>query len=87
MIIFIILRILDTVTTLLNVQKYGGWGVELNPWMEKIGNKGLFIPYQIFITVFGIIIIERSRFKKQIYIALCLVSLIAVLVNSYCLTL
>lgn len=83
MIIFIITRILDIVTTLLNVNNFG-WDVELNPWVRILGNKGLFVPYQIGLTLFTIFITNKSRFKKQIYITLSIISLLAVCINTYC---
>jgi hypothetical protein len=85
MIIFIILRILDIITTLLNIKLYGGWEVELNPTMKWIGSKGLFIPYQILMIILSILIIERLRFKKVIYISLSIISLFAVFINLFCL--
>jgi uncharacterized membrane protein len=85
MIIFIILRILDIITTLLNIKLYGGWEVELNPTMKWIGSRGLFIPYQIIVVILAVLIIERLRFKKVIYISLSIISLFAVLINLFCL--
>ena len=83
MIIFIITRILDVFTTLLNVNNFG-WDVEINPWLRNLGEKGLFIPYQIGLTLFAILITNRSKFKKQIYLTLSIISLIAVCINTYC---
>lgn len=83
MIIFIITRILDVFTTYLNVNNFG-WDVESNPSLRYLGNNGLFIPYQILITILGIIVVEHCKFKKQIYIALSIISLIAVCINIYC---
>lgn len=83
MIIFITLRILDVITTFLNVNNFG-WDIESNPWMKFIGEKGLFIPYQIGITVIALYFIEKSKYKKQMYSVLSLISIIAVLINSYC---
>lgn len=85
MIIFIILRILDIITTLLNIKLYGSWEVELNPTMKWIGSRGLFIPYQIIVVILAVLIIERLRFKKVIYISLSIISLFAVLINLFCL--
>ena len=87
MIIFIILRILDVITTLLNIRKYGGWEVELNPTMKWIGERGLFIPYQIVMIVFVSLIVSRFKYRKIVYGFLSALSILAVSINLYCLTL
>jgi hypothetical protein len=87
MIIFIILRILDVITTILNIRKYGGWEVELNPTMRWIGSKGLFIPYQIVVVILSVLVINRFKYKEVVYFGLSIISLIAVVINVYCLTL
>jgi len=87
MIIFIILRILDVITTILNIYKYGGWEVELNPTMRWIGSKGLFIPYQILVVILSVLVINRFKYKEVVYFGLSIISLIAVVINIYCLTL
>lgn len=87
MIIFIITRLLDIITTLLNINKYGGWEVELNPTMKWIGSKGLFIPYQIMIVFFAVLIINRFKYRNIVYGCLSFISLMAIAINIYCLTL
>lgn len=87
MVTFIVLRLLDTFTTILNVSKYGGWEVELNPYMRWIGSAGLFIPYQLLITCLAVLILNRFKYKKVVYTVMSVISLIVVLVNIYCLTL
>ena len=87
MIIFIILRILDVITTILNIRKYGGWEVELNPTMRWIGSKGLFIPYQILVVILSVLVINRFKYKEVVYFGLSIISFIAVVINIYCLTL
>mgnify|MGYP007068313147 CR=1 FL=1 len=86
MIIFIILRILDVITTILNIYKYGGWEVELNPIIRWIGSKGLFIPYQILVVILSVLVINRFKYKEVAYFGLSIISLIAVVINIYCLT-
>lgn len=87
MIIFILFRILDVITTLLNIQKYGGWEVELNPTMKWVGERGLFIPYQIVMIIFISLIVSRFKYKKYVYAFLSGLSILAVSINLYCLTL
>lgn len=85
MIIFIISRILDIITTLFNIEKYGGWEVELNPYTRWLGNQGIFFPYQILITILAVLIINKFRYQKAIYGGLALISFTAVIINIYCL--
>jgi len=87
MILLIITRILDVITTILNINKYGGWGVELNPTMRWIGEKGLFIPYQILALILVILTTERLKHKKTIYRVFSILSLVTIIINVYCLTL
>lgn len=85
MIFFILTRILDVITTLLNIQRYGGWEVELNPIVKYIGSNGLFIPYQLVVVVLSIFIIEKMRYKSIIYRVFSFMSLIAIFINLFCL--
>lgn len=87
MTIFITLRIIDVITTLLNIQKYGGWEVELNPTMKWIGERGLFIHYQIIMIVLVSLIVSRFNFKNIVFGFLSALSILAVSINIYCLTL
>jgi len=83
MIIFIILRILDCITTLLNINNWG-WDIESNPVIRKVGEMGLFIPYQILITLGLVLLVKNFKYQKIVYAGLSILSLIAVLINSYC---
>lgn len=85
MILLIFTRILDVITTLLNVQKYGGWDVELNPTMRYFGTRGLFIPYQIIALTIVILIVERTKHKDFYYCFLSILSITVVAINIYCL--
>jgi len=88
MIIFIITRLLDVITTLLNIQKYGGWEVELNPTMRWIGTRGLFIPYQIVMLLGTTLIVSQFvKHKNLVFGIFSFISMIAVAINIYCLTL
>lgn len=89
MIFFVILRLLDTLTTILNINKYGGWEVELNPLMRFIGGYGTLpvVVYQLLMTLFAILVISRFKYKRFVFGVLSGVSLVAVVINIYCLTL
>ncbi len=85
-ILFIITRILDMISTLLNI-KGNDWSVELNPIVRYIGTRGLFIPYQLALIVITISLVSKIRFKRAFYISFSVISLIAVAINLYSLTL
>lgn len=53
--LFIAFRITDIATTLLNTAKYGA-DVEGNKLQEALLNGGLFIPYQVFVTLLIVLI-------------------------------
>lgn len=81
--LFILTRILDVITTLLNVNNYG-WDIESNPLIRTIGRTGMFIPWQIAITVFIILLISTFRFKKVVYRVLSILGFITIGINLYC---
>jgi hypothetical protein len=82
--LFILTRILDVLTTLLNTNKYGA-SVEGNPLMEQIMIRGLFIPYQIFMTGMFILLAEAvPKYKKISYFSMSLLSLFFILSNLFC---
>jgi putative exporter of polyketide antibiotics len=84
MIILIIARILDIVTTLINTNKWG-YSVEGNFIMRQIIEKGLFIPYQMFMIGFIILIAEIiPKYKRIIYISVSVLSLITSVNNLFC---
>lgn len=83
MTIFIITRLLDMVTTLLNVNNYG-WDIEGNPLVRSIGEKGLFIPYELAILIITIIAINRFKYKDIVYLVFSGISMVAVIINLYC---
>lgn len=87
--IFVVLRLLDILTTILNINKYGGWEVELNPLMRFIGGYGTLpvVAYQLLMTLFAVLVIGRFKYRKFVFGALSSVSLVAVVINTYCLTL
>ena len=87
MIIFIVTRLLDIITTLLNINKYGGWEVELNPLVRNIGSNGIysFVAYQFTIIILAIVLVERFRIKNLVYISFSIISMIAVAINIWCL--
>ena len=89
MIIFIITRILDVVTTLLNIQKYGTWDVEMNPLMKHIGEQGIypFMAYQLLVVILAVVVIDRFKYKNFVFGVFSIISMIAVAINIYCLTL
>lgn len=84
MIVLILARLLDAISTLLNVNQWG-WDVEGNPLMRTIGERGLFIPYQLFITGIIIVIAELiPRYRRIVYLSVSSLSLLAILTNLYC---
>lgn len=84
MIILIITRILDLITTLLNTNKWG-WDVECNPLMYEVGKRGLIIPYQILILVVIISIAELiPKYRKTIYVSMSTISLVVATSNLLC---
>ena len=89
MIIFIITRILDVVTTLLNIQKYGTWDVEMNPLVKSIGEQGIysFMAYQFTVIILAMVIVDRFKYKKFVFGTFSIISMLAVAINIYCLTL
>lgn len=83
MMAFILLRILDVVTTLLNINKWG-IGVEGNPLMRGVMGEGLFIPYQVLMTGTIIIVAESLlKYRRIIYVGLSVLSLF-IAVNNLC---
>ena len=87
MIFFIITRLLDIITTLLNIQKYGNWEVEMNPFVRQIGNNGIysFLAYQFGVMIFAILLVDRFRFKDLVFIPLSIITMFSVFINIYCL--
>lgn len=87
--LFLTLRILDIITTLLNVQKYGNWDVELNPIMRYFGSQGIYavIGYQMLVTLFAVLVISRFRFGKLVFGGFIAISTLAIIINVWCLTL
>jgi len=84
MILLILARLADIYTTLLNVNKWG-WDVEGNPLMMKIGQRGLFFPYQLFVLGFCIVIAEQiPKYKRIIYVSVSAISLLASASNLFC---
>ena len=84
MLILIILRTLDVITNLLNINKWG-LGVEGNPVMRMVMENGLFIPYQAFLTGLIIVIAELlSKYRRIIYLSISSISLLAVVNNLAC---
>ena len=82
--LFIIARMLDILSTLININKWGS-SVEGNPLMRQVFEKGLFLPYQIFITTFIILLVEPwIKYKKIIYISLSILSLLVFVSNLLC---
>lgn len=84
MILLILTRLLDIISTLLNVNKWG-WDVEGNPAVRKIGEQGYFLYYQAFVTIFIILIAELCpKYKRIIYVSVSVLSLLASISNLYC---
>jgi hypothetical protein len=84
MIILIITRILDIFTTYLNINKWG-IDVEGNPLIRSAMEKGLFIPAQLFAVGIIILIAEYlPKYKTIIYGSISSISLLAILINTYC---
>lgn len=84
MLILIITRFLDIFTTYLNINKWG-IDVEGNPLVRKIMEQGYFLSYQM--VVLGIIIVVAElipKYKRIIYISTSTLSLLAVIINTYC---
>jgi hypothetical protein len=81
MYLLILSRILDVFTTYLNVNKWG-WDVEGNIFMRNLGESGWFIPYQIIVVLFLIILLERlPKWKGIIYKVLTIMSLLVAISN------
>ena len=84
MIILIITRLLDIITTLLNVNKWG-LDVEGNPIIRTLMYEGLFIPYQLLITGIIILIAELlPKYKNIIYISISAITIITIVNNLLC---
>ncbi len=87
MIFFIITRLLDIITTLLNIQKYGNWEVEMNPFVRQIGNNGIypFLAYQFGVMIFAMVLVDKFKYKDLVFNSLSFVTMISVVINIYCL--
>jgi len=84
MIIFIIARMLDILSTLVNIKKWG-YSVEGNPLVRQIFEKGLFIPYQMFVAGFIILLAELlPKYRRIIYVGISALSLIVCISNLFC---
>ena len=84
MIILIIARLLDIITTLLNVNKWG-WGVEGNPIVRWTAEQGYFFYYQSMLVLIVIFIAEAiPKYRQIIYISVSCLSLIAMINNLFC---
>ena len=82
MIIFIITRILDVITTYMNIFKWGN--TEGNPFMRILIDKHLLIPYQFMITLAIIWLLEIfPKYKNIIYISLSILGILTIIVNIY----
>lgn len=88
-ILFIITRLLDMVTTLLNIYKYGGWEVEMNPLVRSIGEKGIyyFMAYQLLVIILALVIVDKFKYENFVFGTFSIISTIAVVINIWCLTL
>lgn len=84
---FIITRLLDMITTLLNIKKYGNWEVEMNPFVRQIGNNGIytFLAYQFGVMIFAILLVDRFKYKDLVFIPLSIITMVSVVINIYCL--
>jgi len=84
MLIFILSRVLDIVSTLINTHKWG-IGVEGNPFVLEIMEKGLFIPYQFLMISVVIVIAEVfPRYKQIIYTVMATLNLLVFFNNLGC---
>lgn len=84
MIILIITRLLDILTTYINIQKWGT-SVEGNPIVREVIERGFFIPYQMFFVGIVILITEHlPKYKRIIYISISCISLIVFINNLFC---
>ena len=84
MIFFILSRMLDVATTLLEINKWG-YGIEGNPWVRVVMEKGLFIPYQILMTCVVILVAENlPKCRKVIYGGLTVLGLFVTVTNLGC---
>lgn len=85
MILFIFSRILDVISTYLNTKKYG-WGVEGNILMQKVGEKGFFLPYQILMVILVILLLRHvpEKIRNSVYCILSVFSILVAISNFYC---
>jgi len=84
MLLLLIARILDILTTYLNINK---WGVEVegNPLTMAIIQRGLFIPYQMIMFLVIVLVAELlPRYRKIIYVSLIAISLMVTISNLFC---
>ena len=84
MIVLLITRLLDMFTTYLNINKWG-YGVEGNPLIRELMERGLFIPGQFFMIGLITVLAEAlPKYKRIIYVSISSLSLVAVAINTYC---
>lgn len=84
MLLLLITRLLDIFTTYLNTKKWG-IGVEGNPFMLSLMEKGLFWWYQAFMFLVIVLIAELlPRYRKIIYVSLSAISFIVSISNLFC---
>lgn len=77
------------VTTLMNINKYGSWGVELNPIMRYFGDKGLFavIGYWVLMTTLAVLVVRRFKYRNIVFNSFSFISILCIIINIWCLTL
>lgn len=84
MLLLLITRLLDIFTTHLNTNKWG-IGVEGNPLMLSLMEKGLFWWYQAFMFLVIVLIAKLlPRYRKIIYVSLSAISFIVSISNIFC---
>ena len=84
MLLLLITRFLDVFTTYLNTNKWG-IGVEGNPFMLSLMEKGLFWWYQASMFLVIVLIAELlPRYRKIIYVSLSAISFIVAISNLFC---
>jgi len=78
-IIFIVLRVLDAISTLLSTNEFG-FDLETNPvsrfWLER----GLFLPYQILVLVVSCLFFVKLKNNKPIGVGLILFNIVTAFV-------
>lgn len=80
---FIISRMLDIISTLINTNKWG-WEVEGNPIQSALMAQGHFFTYQFVIAmwVIGVCLVIRSRVMKTVLIGTTVLSVIVAIYNT-----